>query len=67
MTARDRLRDARAELQRVLSFAEIEGCTWACWLRGAIADLEEAESEAQREDPPDQPPTATPASKDATP
>ena len=56
MTARDRLRDARAELQRVLSFAEIEGCAWACWLYDAIDSLEEAESEAQREDPP----TATP-------
>ena len=58
MTARDRLRDARAELQRVLSFAEIEGCKWAEDVADAVALLEAAESEAQREDPPEQQPTA---------
>ena len=51
-----RLRDARAELQRVLFFAEIEGCKWAEDVADAVALLEAAESEAQREDPP----TATP-------
>ncbi len=69
MTARDRLRDARAELQRLVYFAESERCKWAYWLYDAIDSLEEAENEAeaQREDPPEQPPAATPENKDATP
>jgi hypothetical protein len=58
MTARDRLREVRAEAQRVLLLAESEGCKWAENVADAVALLEAAESEAQCEDPPEQPPTA---------